>query len=69
MHFQVLKRLASNPSHLQFPSESEDNPQKQEVYWDGHRELPKDIEGEIEEDDNEDHPDFMTTTHKTTIVI
>jgi len=56
-HIQALKRLASNPSHLQFPSESEDNPQKQEVYRDGHRELPKDIEGEIEEEDQEDKDD------------
>jgi len=54
-HIQVLKILASNPSHLQFPSESEDNPQKWEVYRDGHRELPEDIEEEIEEDqENED---------------
>ena len=105
-HIQALKRLASNPSHLQFPNESEDNPKKWEVYRDGHRELPKDIEGEIEEedqgdkdddqdnenkgqeeeeegdededwneaekkqeDDNEDHPDLVTTTHKTTIAI
>ena len=35
----VIKRF-------QFPSESEDNPQKREVYRDGHRELFKPIEDE-----------------------
>jgi len=54
----VIKRF-------QFPDESEDNPQKREVYRDGHKELPEDIGEETEEkeqeDDNADQDDLATT--------
>jgi len=65
----VIKRF-------QFPSESEDNPQKREVYRDGHRELFKPIEDEEgqeqeqeeKEDDSEDQgeakaKDLVTVLH------
>jgi len=42
----VIKRF-------QFPDESEDDPQKREVYQDGHKELPEDIGEETEEKDDE----------------
>jgi len=54
----VIKRF-------QFPDESEDDPQKREVYRDGHKELPEDIGEETEEkeqeDDNADQDDLATT--------
>ena len=54
----VIKRF-------QFPDESEDDPQKREVYQDGHKELPEDIGEETEEkeqeDDNADQDDLATT--------
>jgi len=43
----VIKRF-------QFPGESEDNPQKREVFCDGHRQLFEDAE---EEDNNEEDTD------------
>jgi len=46
----VIKRF-------QFPDESEDDPQKREVYRDGHKELPEDIGEETEEKDQENEDD------------
>jgi len=46
----VIKRF-------QFPDESEDDPQKREVYRDGHKELPEDIGEEREEKDQENEDD------------
>jgi len=46
----VIKRF-------RFSSESEDDPQKREVYQDGHRQLPDDIRKETEDKDQENEDD------------
>jgi len=42
---------------FEFPSESEDNPQKREVYRDGQRELPEDVKEEVEEKEEKEAVD------------
>lgn len=51
----VFSHLVPNKviERFEFPSESEDNPQKREVYRDGQRELPEDVEEEAEEQEKE----------------